>query len=52
MIGPMKMKKIALAFDDGPIPGNTDKIIQVLQKHNADATFMIWGEHAQTYQKD
>lgn len=45
----MKMKKIALAFDDGPIPGNTDKIIQVLQKHNADATFMIWGEHAQTY---
>ncbi|WP_125606311.1 polysaccharide deacetylase family protein [Lapidilactobacillus bayanensis] len=43
------MKKIALAFDDGPIPGNTDRIIQALRKHNADATFMIWGEHAQTY---
>jgi len=32
-------KHIALTFDDGPNPATTPKVIQVLKKHHAPATF-------------
>lgn len=42
-------KKIALTFDDGPIPGHTEDILAVLKKHQAPATFFIVGEHAKAH---
>lgn len=34
---------LALTFDDGPTGGVTDKILDVLQKYNARATFFVVG---------
>lgn len=34
---------IALTFDDGPVPGVTDKILDVLEQYNARATFFVCG---------
>ena len=34
---------VALSFDDGPIAGVTDKILDILQKYNARATFFVCG---------
>ena len=34
---------IALTFDDGPIYGITDKILDVLEQYNARATFFVLG---------
>jgi peptidoglycan-N-acetylglucosamine deacetylase len=38
--------KIALTFDDGPDPRWTPKILDVLKKENAPATFFVIGEPA------
>ena len=42
-------KKIALTFDDGPHPRYTQKIIDILDKYNAKATFFIIGENIEYY---
>ena len=34
---------IALTFDDGPMPGVTDKILDVLEQYNVRATFFVCG---------
>ncbi len=34
---------VALTFDDGPRPGVTDKILDVLEQYNARATFFVLG---------
>ncbi|NLI54785.1 MAG: polysaccharide deacetylase family protein [Clostridiales bacterium] len=34
---------VALTFDDGPIPGVTDRILDVLEQYNARATFFVCG---------
>jgi cellulose synthase/poly-beta-1,6-N-acetylglucosamine synthase-like glycosyltransferase/spore germination protein YaaH/peptidoglycan/xylan/chitin deacetylase (PgdA/CDA1 family) len=39
-------KKIALSFDDGPDPEWTPKILEVLKKEQAPATFFVIGEAA------
>jgi peptidoglycan/xylan/chitin deacetylase (PgdA/CDA1 family) len=36
-------KRIALTFDDGPNPDTTPKVIQVLERHRAPATFFTNG---------
>ena len=36
---------VALTFDDGPVPGVTDKILDVLEQNNARATFFVCGWH-------
>ena len=36
---------VALTFDDGPRPGVTDKILDVLEEYNARATFFVCGWH-------
>ena len=34
---------VALTFDDGPKPGVTDEILDVLEQYNARATFLVLG---------
>ena len=41
--------KIAITFDDGPHPKETDKILEVLEKYNAKATFFVVGKHVNWY---
>ena len=38
-------KVIYLTFDDGPIPGVTEKILDILETYNAKATFFCIGEN-------
>lgn len=42
-------KKIALTFDDGPHPKNTEKILDILDKYDVSATFFIVGVNAKNY---
>ena len=40
---------VALSFDDGPHPIFTPKVLEILQNHNAKATFFLIGERARRY---
>jgi len=42
-------KVIALTFDDGPWPKNTDKILHILNKNKIKATFFFIGRNVQTF---
>ena len=42
-------KVVALTFDDGPHPVVTKRILEILERHNAKATFFMVGEHVQYY---
>ncbi|MDO5329597.1 MAG: polysaccharide deacetylase family protein [Coriobacteriia bacterium] len=44
---PGKDKVIALTFDDGPSEEYTNKILDLLQKYNAKATFFVIGEQVE-----
>ncbi|MFN2394104.1 MAG: polysaccharide deacetylase family protein [Bacteroidales bacterium] len=46
---PTPDKKIFLTFDDGPFPGVTDNILQLLDTYNAKATFFCTGRQAQKH---
>ncbi len=37
-------KVIALTFDDGPMPGKTQKILQILKENDVKASFFLVGE--------
>ena len=37
---------VALSFDDGPHPVFTPRVLEILQQHNAQATFFLIGERA------
>jgi len=37
-------KVVALTFDDGPMPGKTQSILEILQEHDTKATFFLVGE--------
>jgi peptidoglycan/xylan/chitin deacetylase (PgdA/CDA1 family) len=39
------MKKITLTFDNGPTPGVTDRVLDVLEKHGIKSTFMAIGNN-------
>ena len=39
-------KRIALSFDDGPLAGKTDKILDVLARYGIKATFFMVGSQA------
>ncbi|MBS4200521.1 polysaccharide deacetylase family protein [Bacillus sp. FJAT-49732] len=41
-------KRVALTFDDGPHPENTQKIIKLLEKYDAKATFFQIGKLVDT----
>ena len=38
---------VALTFDDGPVPGHTGQILDILAAHQARATFFVLGHLAQ-----
>ncbi len=42
--GPRDMQRVALSFDDGPDPEMTLKVLDVLARHRAHATFFVIGE--------
>lgn len=42
-------KVIALTFDDGPHPSLTPKILDILDKYGAKATFFVVGDMAKSY---
>ena len=44
---PKEEKLIALTFDDGPVQGSTEKILDILEQYNGTATFFVLGEKAQ-----
>jgi len=43
---PSRHRLVALSFDDGPHPTFTPKVLDILQQHNAHATFFLIGERA------
>lgn len=42
-------KVIALTFDDGPWPKNTEQVLNILQQHKIKATFFWIGKNVQNY---
>ncbi len=42
-------KKVALTFDDGPHPYNTDKVLDLLAAYSIPATFFVIGVNAEHY---
>ena len=44
--GPRHRRAIALTFDDGPDPTWTPRILEVLDRHQTQATFFLVGERA------
>jgi peptidoglycan/xylan/chitin deacetylase (PgdA/CDA1 family) len=40
---------ISFTFDDGPHPKNTPVILNILKKHNVQATFFVIGKEAEKY---
>ncbi len=46
-----KDKVVALTFDDGPWPGQTEKILAALKKDNVKATFFMLGSLAKKHPK-
>jgi peptidoglycan/xylan/chitin deacetylase (PgdA/CDA1 family) len=42
-------KKVVLTFDDGPHPGSTRRILEVLRRNNVTATFFLVGLMMQKY---
>lgn len=42
-------KLIAFTFDDGPKPGNTERVVKELDKYNYRATFYMLGQNAAAY---
>ena len=43
---PTRSPLVALSFDDGPHPVFTPQVLEILQQHNAQATFFLIGERA------
>lgn len=41
--------KVFITFDDGPTPGVTEWILDVLEKHDAKATFFCLGKNVEQY---
>ena len=44
-----KKKEIYLTFDDGPVPGITENILEVLDGYGIKATFFCVGENVRKY---
>lgn len=42
-------KAVALTFDDGPTPGDTEATLKILAKHDVAATFFLCGVSIQKY---
>jgi peptidoglycan/xylan/chitin deacetylase (PgdA/CDA1 family) len=44
-----KEKIIFLTFDDGPVPEVTNKVLEILRRYNAKATFICVGDNIRKY---
>jgi len=44
---PLADKEVVLTFDDGPLPGTTDRVLDALQRECVRATFFVVGRHAE-----
>lgn len=42
-------KEVVLSFDDGPVPGKTERILATLDEFGVKATFLMVGQMAQAY---
>ncbi|NYJ10085.1 peptidoglycan/xylan/chitin deacetylase (PgdA/CDA1 family) [Rhizobium leguminosarum] len=42
-------KEVILSFDDGPIPGRTDKVLAILDRFGVKGAFMMVGEMAEMH---
>lgn len=42
-------KLVALTFDDGPVPGTTEQILDILETHDVKATFFVLGQMVEEY---
>jgi peptidoglycan-N-acetylglucosamine deacetylase len=47
--GPADRPRVALTFDDGPLPGITDCILDTLKTSNVRAAFFVIGRHARQW---
>lgn len=47
--GPAGSRKIALTFDDGPLPPYSQQILDILRSKNAKATFFVCGKDAERH---
>lgn len=47
--GSPALPQVALTFDDGPDPIGTPRVLEVLARHNARATFFVIGERARRH---
>ena len=46
---PNSNKEVYLTFDDGPNPETTPKLLKLLDRYNAKATFFCLGENVEAY---
>jgi|GEM_PF-338442 len=42
-------KEVILTFDDGPMPGKTDRVLEILDQYGVKATFLMVGQMASSY---
>ncbi len=47
--GPAASASVALTFDDGPLPGTTDPILDTLGEFGVRSTFFVIGRHARRH---
>jgi peptidoglycan/xylan/chitin deacetylase (PgdA/CDA1 family) len=47
--GPVGSRGYALTFDDGPTPGGTERVLDLLREHKATATFFVIGQNVERY---
>lgn len=47
--GPRNRREIALTFDNGPSPGGTERILELLRYEGVKATFFVLGRAVETY---
>lgn len=47
--GPTTEKRVALTFDDGPVPGITNEVLRTLAARDHRATFFVIGERAESF---
>jgi peptidoglycan/xylan/chitin deacetylase (PgdA/CDA1 family) len=47
--GPAEGNRIAITFDDGPVPGVTERILDALKQRNLVATFFMIGQNVEKF---
>src|SRR6201987_6292105 len=49
---PLRDHEVVLTFDDGPLPKNSNQVLQILADNCAKATFFLIGEQARAFPDD